>query len=191
MPFWLPLLPTSAAPISSLQISWESQCVASWPTGHTTEISQVTPRRSMGASGVAVSALDLSAGITVIQSRPCAAPGPRWVLPSSPPQPALAVTPGKNGSVVRSQDSRGPGAWFSKRQQSPGWASPGCELPAASWIQAPGDTFLLLHCSPRTMNPDSVDAQGGLASARFSPTWGSREPPAVTSSWLSGSGQGQ
>lgn len=158
MPFWLPLLPTSAAPISSLQISWESQCVASWPTGHTTEISQVTPPRSMGASGVAVSALDLSAGITVIQSRPCAAPGPRWVLPSSPPPASPRCYPRQEWLSSQEPGLRGPGAWFSKRQQSPGWAWPSYELPASSWIQAPGDTFLLLHCSPRTMNPDSVDA---------------------------------
>lgn len=138
---------------------------------------QVTAPRSMGVSGVAVSVLDLLAGITVVQSRPCAAPGPRWVLPSSPPPARPHCYLRQEWLSSQELGLRGPGAWFSKRQQNAGWAWPRCKLPASGWIWAPGDAALLLHCSPRTVNPDSVDAQGGLASARFSPTRGSRGPP--------------
>ena len=54
--------------------------------------------------GVAVCTMDLSAGITAIQSRPCAAPGPGQALPYSHP-PVLITTLDKNGSVVRRQDA--------------------------------------------------------------------------------------
>ena len=54
-------------------------------------------------------ALDLSAGITALQSRPCVAPGIGQALPNSHPHPALTATSNKHGLVVRRQDTESQG----------------------------------------------------------------------------------